>query len=67
MSEQTLNLSNEKERRTLWTVLGLNIAIAAGFFVTGAIGDSNSLIANGLDNTSDSMVYGIILPRTAVF
>ena len=52
MSEQTLNLSNEKEHRTLWTVLGLNIAIAVGFFATGAI---------GLDNTSDSMVYGISL------
>ena len=61
MSEQTLDLSNEKEHRTLWTVLGLNIAIAVGFFATGAIGDSNSLIANGLDNTSDSIFYGISL------
>ena len=61
MSELELDLSNEKERRTLWLVLELNIAIAAGFFVTGALGDSNSLFANGLDNTSDSMVYGISL------
>jgi len=53
--------SAEKERKTLWVVLGLNLGIAAGFFTTGAIGDSSALIANGLDNTSDSLVYGISL------
>ena len=39
----------------------LNLAIAIGFFVTGAIGDSSGLIANGLDNTSDTVVYAISL------
>lgn len=45
------------ERRTLWIVLGLNISLAAAFFATGTFGDSSALIANGLDNLSDSLVY----------
>jgi cobalt-zinc-cadmium efflux system protein len=49
------------ERRTLWIVLLLNAAIAAGFFVTGLIGDSSALIANGVDNLSDTAVYGLSL------
>ena len=61
MVESEFSVKNEKERQTLWIVLGLNLAIAAGFFATGAIGDSSALIANGLDNTSDSLVYGISL------
>ncbi|MGY9039221.1 RND transporter [Puniceibacterium antarcticum] len=61
MVESEFSEKNEKERQTLWIVLGLNLAIAAGFFATGAIGDSSALIANGLDNTSDSLVYGISL------
>ena len=42
-------------------VLLLNVAIAAGFFATGILGDSSALIANGLDNTSDTLVYAISL------
>ena len=49
------------ERRTLWIVLLLNAAIAAGFFVTGLIGDSSALIANGVDNLSDTAVYALSL------
>lgn len=52
---------DERQRRTLWTVLLLNAAIAIGFFATGALGNSSALIANGLDNTSDSFVYAISL------
>jgi len=50
-----------EERRTLWIVLLLNAAIAAGFFATGLIGDSSALIANGVDNLSDTAVYGLSL------
>ena len=57
MAEQ----KNASVRRALWIVLLLNLAIAIGFFVTGAIGDSSGLIANGLDNTSDTVVYAISL------
>ena len=59
--EGELNLDTAERRRTLWIVLWLNVAIAAGFFVTGAAGDSNALIANGLDNSSDAVVYGLSL------
>jgi cation diffusion facilitator family transporter len=49
------------ERRTLWIVLGLNVGLAMAFFATGTFGDSSALIANGLDNLSDSLVYAISL------
>lgn len=52
---------DHRQRRTLWIVLLLNVAIALGFFATGALGDSTALIANGLDNASDSFVYAISL------
>lgn len=61
---------NAAQRRTLWTVLLLNLAIAGGFFASGVIGDSSALIANGLDNTSDSLVYALSLfamSRSAVW
>lgn len=61
MSQSLSEKSGADERRTLWIVLVLNLAIAAGFFTTGVFGDSSALIANGLDNTSDSLVYGISL------
>jgi cobalt-zinc-cadmium efflux system protein len=61
MSGDNLELDGEDKRRTLWIVLALNVAIAAGFFATGILADSSSLIANGLDNSSDAIVYGISL------
>src|SRR3546814_11466264 len=47
------------ERRTLWIVLLLNAAIAVGFFVTGLTGDSSALLANGVDNLSETEVYAL--------
>ena len=61
MSEGQLNLDSSDKRKTLWIVLALNVAIAAGFFATGLLGDSSALIANGLDNSSDAIVYAISL------
>ncbi|MCP9223868.1 cation diffusion facilitator family transporter [Erythrobacter sp. LQ02-29] len=61
MSGADFNLGSPDKRRTLWIVLWLNVAIAVGFFVTGYLGDSNALIANGLDNSSDAIVYGLSL------
>ncbi|RZK03370.1 MAG: cation transporter [Novosphingobium sp.] len=46
-----------RERRTLWIVLILNAGISAAFFVAGLTADSSALIANGVDNLSDSVVY----------
>ncbi|MEQ8689443.1 MAG: cation diffusion facilitator family transporter [Pseudomonadales bacterium] len=61
MSEADLDLGSVEKRRTLWIVLWLNVAIAVGFLMTGYFGDSNALIANGLDNSSDAIVYGLSL------
>lgn len=61
MSNDQLELGSSEKRRTLWIVLGLNVAIAAGFFITGFIASSSALIANGLDNSSDAIVYAISL------
>lgn len=61
MSEAIPDLSDKSKRRVLWIVLALNVAIAAGFFATGILGDSSALIANGLDNSSDALVYAISL------
>lgn len=52
---------NRDQRKTLWLVLVLNLAIACGFFVVGVLADSSALIANGLDNSSDAIVYAISL------
>lgn len=61
VSGERLDLESADKRRTLWIVLVLNVAIAAGFFATGVVADSSSLIANGLDNSSDAIVYAISL------
>ncbi|WP_407647694.1 hypothetical protein [Halovulum marinum] len=66
MAEQ----QNASEKRTLWIVLCLNVGLAIAFFTSGAFGDSSALIANGLDNLSDSFVFGIgllALSRTATW
>ncbi|MBN8831605.1 MAG: RND transporter [Sphingobium sp. SCN 64-10] len=47
----------DRERRTLWIVLVLNVLISAAFFIVGITGDSSALIANGVDNLSDAVVY----------
>lgn len=69
MSATDLDLGSKDKRRTLWIVLVLNVAIAIGFFGTGVAADSNALLANGLDNSSDAIVYALSLlamtrPRT---
>ena len=59
-----------RERRTLWIVMILNAGISAAFFVTGLTADSSALIANGVDNLSDTVVYLlslIALSRGAVW
>ncbi|MEZ5710998.1 MAG: cation transporter [Erythrobacter sp.] len=55
------DLDSADKRRTLWIVLWLNVAIAVGFFVVAYFADSNALLANGLDNSSDAFVYALSL------
>ncbi len=61
VSEASVNLESPYKRRILWIVLALNVAIAIAFFITGITADSNALIANGLDNSSDALVYALSL------
>lgn len=59
--EGELHLETAVKRRTLWVVLWLNVALAVGFFMFGFVADSSALIANGLDNSSDALVYVLSL------
>lgn len=59
--DHDIDLGSARKRRTLWIVLWLNVAIAIGFFVVGYFADSNALLANGLDNSSDAIVYALSL------
>lgn len=52
------------QRKILWIVLALNVALAASFAVAGFIADSSALIANALDNASDSLVVISLLALT---
>ena len=61
MSEEKIEIHDAHQRRILLIVLALNLALAAGFGVTGVAAGSSALIANGLDNASDSAVYIITL------
>jgi cobalt-zinc-cadmium efflux system protein len=56
MTEHAL-ADTHQQRRTLWIVLGLNIGLVAAFGLGGLLADSNALMANALDNASDSLVY----------
>ena len=56
-----VDVGSPEKRKTLWVVLWLNVAIAIGFFAVGYFADSNALLANGLDNSSDAIVYGLSL------
>lgn len=59
--DNDVDLGSPEKRRTLWIVLWLNVAIAIGFFAIGYFADSNALLANGLDNSSDAIVYALSL------
>ena len=59
--EHEFELDTAEKRRTLWIVLWLNVALAVGFLFAGYFADSNALLANGLDNASDALVYVLSL------
>ncbi|HEY9142443.1 MAG TPA: cation transporter [Arenimonas sp.] len=61
MGQDNIEIGASSQRRILWIVLALNVGLAAAFAVTGLSADSSALIANGLDNLSDSVVYVITL------
>ncbi|OHC96024.1 MAG: RND transporter [Sphingomonadales bacterium RIFCSPHIGHO2_01_FULL_65_20] len=53
----TVNGQHERQRRTLLVVLILNGLLFAGLGLGGLLADSSALLANALDNASDSVVY----------
>lgn len=58
---KTVDATTRRKRRVLFQVLGLNLLLSISLFITGLLADSSGLIANGLDNLSDSAVYAISL------
>lgn len=59
MAEVELQIENRLQRRTLLIVLVLNVLLFLALAVTGYLADSNALIANAIDNLSDTAVYAI--------
>ena len=57
MSERSSQ--SEQQRRVFLQVLILNVVLSTALFGTGIYADSSGLIANALDNASDSVVYAI--------
>ncbi|MGG6264254.1 cation transporter [Leptolyngbya sp. AN03gr2] len=55
------DVTTRRKRRVLFQVLGLNLLLSLSLFITGLLGNSSGLIANALDNLSDSAVYTISL------
>lgn len=61
MSDEELEIRTAEQRKILWVVLAFNVVMAIAFLMTGLSADSSALIANGLDNASDGIVYIITL------
>ncbi|MCS6627050.1 cation transporter [Roseibacterium beibuensis] len=53
----TTNVQHDRQRRTLLVVLILNGLLFVGLGLGGLLADSSALLANALDNASDSVVY----------
>jgi len=57
----SLDRLRERQRGTLWLVMGINILM---FFIIGAAalyGNTTALLADSLDNLGDSLTYGLSL------
>lgn len=52
-----LNSADHQQRRTLLMVLILNALLFLGLGLGGIMADSSALLANAVDNASDSVVY----------
>lgn len=59
MSDDELEAKTSDQRRVLLQVLGLNVVQSASLAAAGVIADSSGLLANAIDNASDSAVYAI--------
>jgi len=59
MDLDDLQVDSRQQRRVLAQVLALNVLLSSGLVVSGVYADSSGLMANALDNASDSAVYAI--------
>ncbi len=59
MTPQGAKTAEQQQRRTLLIVLVLNFFLFVALGISGWIADSSALIANAVDNLSDTAVYGI--------
>lgn len=50
---------NERQKRTLLIVFALNLLLFITLGIAGLVADSSALIANAVDNLSDTIVYAI--------
>ena len=57
--DDRIDAESAEQRRVLLQVLLLNVLLSTALFGTGIYADSSGLIANALDNASDSAVYAI--------
>lgn len=60
-SGHSIEATTAQQRKTLATVLVLNLLLAAALAAGGVFADSSGLVANALDNMSDAVVYALSL------
>jgi cobalt-zinc-cadmium efflux system protein len=59
MSDEALEITDDRQRRTLLLVLVLNFLLFASLAAAGYLADSSALIANAVDNLADTAVYAV--------
>lgn len=59
MAQAVANANAATQKRTLLIVFALNLLLFVSLGVSGLIADSSALIANAVDNLSDTVVYAI--------
>ena len=60
MDLDDLQVESRQQRRILAQVLALNVFLSSGLVASGVYADSSGLMANALDNASDSAVYATV-------
>lgn len=61
--ETLLDVSHlqRRQKRVLWTVLGINVATFLMMFGGGVLSRSTAVLSGGLDNFGDALTYGLSL------
>ena len=57
----SLDRLRERQRGTLWSVLGVNAVMFLVIFAAALYGKSSALLSDSLDNLGDSLTYGLSL------